>query len=131
MRYLGIDWGAKRIGIALSDEAHTMAFPHRVIQFRDFESFLTELSDIIRKEEVATLIIGLPLGMNQQETEQTRIVREAAKRISGALGIPVVFENELFTSKLAAREQGKGQKHDASSAALILQSFLDRRESMK
>lgn len=126
MRYAALDWGQKRIGVALSDAEGILGLPYGVWQFRNFESFLKDLALFIEKEGVGALIVGLPLSFAQKNTRQTEEVRRAGEKIKAALIIPVMFENEVLTTKLAARYQGEGQKNDASAAALILQSFLDR-----
>lgn len=128
MRYLGIDFGLKRTGIAISDAQGKIAFPYSVIMFRNFKTFLTELKKIVQQENISTVVIGLPLGMDQQDTQQTRITREAVQHIKTTLAVPVVLENEILTSQLAERTNPSGDKNDAAAAALILQSFLDRIE---
>ncbi|RJQ14612.1 Holliday junction resolvase RuvX [Candidatus Parcubacteria bacterium] len=126
MRILGIDWGIKRVGIAISAKDTNLALPHDTWIFSDWAKFLEKLKELIKNEDINSIVIGLPLSMDQKETKQSGIVREAALKIEGSTGLKVFFENELFTSKIAGiHSEGK---IDASAAALILQSFLDKQE---
>lgn len=129
MRYLGIDYGAKRIGLALSDEDGEMAFPHRTV------GDVNGIMAVVRREGVGGIVIGLPLSATGKETLATQAVRRFAARLkktlesSRRLEHPIaslVFENELLTTKIAERHSS-GDKANAAAAALILQSYLDRK----
>ena len=128
MKYLGIDYGEKRVGVAFSDEGGSFAFPNEVIEEKNETRVFARLKEIIADREIATVVIGLPLNFNFQETPQTKIVKKFGELLKDELGVSVVFENEILTTK-EAEKSGATQKKmiDASSAALILQSFLDRR----
>ncbi len=124
MRYLGIDYGSKRIGIAISDEEGKIAFPHATVDGSDGRAVQT-IADLARSEAVGKIIVGLPLSF-QGETEQTRAAEAFAAQLRRAVQLPVEFENEILTSKMGEKG-GIERKHlDAASAALILQSYLDR-----
>lgn len=137
MRYLGIDYGLKRTGLALSDEGGTIALPHSVIPTKQA---LDEIASIALREKVGTFVIGDSRDFSGAENA----IMEQAKAFGRALrertGLPVEFEQELFTSAEAARPPHKEQKTrkpktraplDAKAAALMLQSFLDRRARAK
>ncbi len=119
MRYLGIDYGQKKIGLALSDPEGRIAFPHSTART------LEEAAAIATREGVGAVVIGLPIPFRGRPSAQTRAVRAFAARLERALQLPMAFENEVFTTKLAERHTAKG-KADASAAALILQSYLDK-----
>lgn len=119
MRHLGIDYGKKRIGLALSDPDGRIAFPREVV------NDLGGVLEFARREGVELVIIGLPLSATGEETETSRAARQFGVRLEEALQLPVEFENELFSTKLAEESSPKGNA-DASAAALILQSYLDR-----
>lgn len=128
MRYLGIDYGEQKIGLALSDEQGTIAFPYGVV------GGLDEVCVAISKEDVGAVIIGLPLSSAGEEGKQAEETRRFAAKLANRLElqkadgreavIAVEFENELLTTKLAEQHTARDKAH-ASAAALILQSYLD------
>lgn len=125
MRFLGIDYGGKRIGIAVSDEQGKIAFPHGVVAWS--KNAVAAIRAIARRERAGVLVVGLPLGFDGSETGQTRKARTFAERLEKDLRLPVRFENEMFTTRMA-RASGADNEHvDESSAALILQSYLDQK----
>ena len=127
MRYLGIDYGLKRIGIAVSDEDGRMAFPAGTIINRGGSS--TVCKDIAKKvkgEKVGCIIVGLPMGLDSKETEQTKITQGFIALLKKTISIPVKTENEILTSRMAVGSGMKGVHIDATSAAIILQSYLDK-----
>ncbi|MEK7642856.1 MAG: Holliday junction resolvase RuvX [Patescibacteria group bacterium] len=125
-RLLGIDFGTKRVGLALSDEGKTLAFPNSVIA--QDEDTLEMITAICARESVELVVLGLPLGFGGQETDMTKHVREFGEQLKGA-GIEFEYEPELLSSKEAWRSGGSN-KIDASAAAIVLQSFLDRKKNM-
>lgn len=127
MRYLGIDYGRVRIGVARSDEEGTMAFPDRVISGRDESAAIVEIQNIASLAQARGIVIGLPLGLSGQETETARRARGFAEKVGKSLRLPVYLENEIFTSRMADHEGVAKDKIDAASAAIILQSYLDRK----
>lgn len=123
MRYLAIDYGSKRVGLALSDEGLILGFPYKTVENKDL---IKVLKEIIKKEEVGKVILGLPLNFQMDETEQTKKVKNFKSLFEKNTDIRIEYENELLTTA-QAKKSGVADKHiDASSAALILQSYLDR-----
>ena len=127
MRYLGIDYGSKNIGLALSDEDGTMGFPHGVLG--NDARLLDELTGLIERENVKVIVIGD--SRNYQGGENA--IMEAAHGLADTLHqptkLPVVFEPEMLTTQEARRDfegvhQRKTGHMDASAAALILTSYL-------
>ena len=126
MRYLGIDYGGKRIGLAISDEEGKMAFPHGLILNRGARPAIKEITSLVRKEKIAKIIIGLPVGLSGQETTQTKNTRAFFRKLKERVGIPLEFENEMLTTRIA-EQTGTGKEYrDKAAAALILQSYLDK-----
>jgi putative holliday junction resolvase len=120
MRYLGVDYGAKRIGLAVSDESGVLAFPRGIV------AGVREIERLVKKEGVEKVIVGLPKSLDGSETEQTRETRTFAEVLKKKIAIPVEFENEILTTRLVEK-QGVGKAHvDESAAAVILQAYLDR-----
>ena len=136
-RVLGIDFGERRVGLALSDPSATIAQPLPTITRRAGKRPpVAAIVEIISQNEVERAVIGLPLNLAGEETEWTATVREFASKLADRAGIPVEFIDERMTSvqaeravrsiglKRSARED-KG-RIDAAAAVLLLQTFLDR-----
>ncbi len=123
MRYLGIDYGSKRIGLALSDESAFFAFPKGVIE--SSRNAANEIKAICRKEGISEAVVGESRNFKGQEnlimTDTKRFVSELE-----ALGLTVIYEPEIFSTVQAQQIQGDSKDLDASAAAVILQSYLDR-----
>lgn len=127
MRYLGIDYGTKRIGIALSDIGGRIAFPKKVIANRGEEKTVDEIKTIFEQEKAAEIVVGLPVSLDGKETEITKEVRRFAEALGRSVRIPVRLENEMLTTRMVERAGVKKEHVDEAAAALILQSFLDKR----
>lgn len=151
MKYLGIDFGSKRVGMAVSDEAGQMAFPYSVLQ--NNENLLNEAAEIIKKEKIEEIVMGESKDFKNEPNKIMKKIEEFKKNLedlpaqAGKLKIKVWLEPEFMTSKqanigfksrrLALQESGSRLKrreqnsmHDASAAAIILQSYLDKRQDM-
>ena len=120
MRYLGIDYGKARIGLALSDPGGLIAFPHTVVHTPE------EVIREAKAEGAEAVVVGLPLSFSGRPSAQAQGTRAFAAKLGQALQLPIEFENEVLTTKMAERSSEK-HRADASAAALILQSFLDRK----
>lgn len=126
MRILGIDYGTKRVGVSASDETRTIAVPVSVIKNSDFA--LREIIEIARQYEAKEIVIG----ESRDYKQQPNLIFEKAESLKKSLekeGFTVHLELEFMTSVAAERFQGKTELTDASAAALILQSYLDRTKS--
>lgn len=134
MKYLGIDYGTKRIGIALSDEDGRVAFPTMVIP--GGKDALAAINAFIQERAVGQVVVGESRDFSGKPNVVQSQIEEFARELQVLSNVPVVFEQEFFTSALAARqfapEEGSRKKNpehkdlDASAAALLLQSFLDK-----
>ena len=126
MRVLGIDYGSRRVGIALSDEAGMLAFPREVVAQKDA---LAHILFLLEGGEIGTIVLGESKnfqGTNNPIQEQIRAFKAL---LETKTTIPIMFEPEFMTSAAAARYVEEGSASDASAAALILQSFLDRQKT--
>ena len=119
MRYLGIDYGAKRIGLALSDPEERMAFPYGTVGHVD------DVMAVVKKEGVGGIFIGFPKAPKGLKSGAIEALRRFAAELGREVQLPIVFEDEMFTTKIA-EEHTVREKADAAAAALILQSYLDR-----
>lgn len=136
MRVLGVDFGERRIGLALSDPTGTIASPLDTVQRRTGKRPpLHRLEGVARSHGVERLVVGLPLDRGGNETPWCREVRAMGDELARRLGLPVAYVDERMTSQRAERavralglrkeqREDKGRV-DAAAAALILQSWLD------
>jgi len=124
MRFLGIDYGSKRIGISISDEEAQFAMP--LIVINNSKNLIQEVKDLANKNEVKEIVLG---ESKNYKGEANAILPESLnfKMDLEARGFIVHLEPEFMTSANAERFQGKNDMIDASAAALILQSFLDKK----
>ena len=125
MRYIGIDYGARRIGWATADGETRIAVPRGVILRENDSQAIGEIAAVLKSESIEGIIIGVPLGHDGRETDESREVRAFADKLKEKINVPIEFENEMFTTRMAAHEGVKKENADASSAAIILQSYLD------
>lgn len=137
MRYLGIDYGTKRIGLALSDESGSLAFPHSIIP-TDAQT-LASATSLIAKEGIGAVVIGESKDFGGMPNPVMKDIKRFKESLERETGIPVVYEPEFMTSAQAARPaegeerpsaspsaQVKQGPLDASAATLILQGYIDR-----
>ena len=124
MRLMGIDYGAKRVGVALSDETGYFAYPYNML--KNEKSLLDNILKICAKERVGKIILGRSLDYKMQPNIIMTRIEEFKDELELASSLPVDFENEFLTTAEAERTQGKGSKIDSSAAALILKSYIDR-----
>jgi putative Holliday junction resolvase len=131
-RWLGIDWGKARIGLALSDPLGITAQPLVVLKSDGIHNDIAAIGALVNEYAVTQVVIGLPLNMNGTESTTTEAVQHFAYKLSQRLTIPVVYIDERLSSKQAERtliegdvrrENRKG-KIDKVAAALLLQSAL-------
>lgn len=126
MRYLGIDYGTRRIGIALSDQGGRIAFPKKVIANRGEARFTEEIKSIIKEENVSEIVVGLPVSLDGRETEIMQEVRRFAKALENSTALPVRLENEMLTTHMVEQVGIEKEHIDEAAAALILQAYLDK-----
>ena len=126
-KILGIDYGKSDVGLALADGETKMAFAFGKI--KNDKKLFQKIAEIVEKENVGTVVIGIPSYINRESTEYDG--EKIGKILKKALGINVFYQNEMFTTKMAQAnliEKGvKGiKKHDDEEAArIILQEWLE------
>jgi putative pre-16S rRNA nuclease len=132
MRYLAIDLGDKRTGLAICDAEEVVASPLCLIE--DQTSLITRIKKIIDDEQVGGLVVGLPLNMDDTEGPKAKQIRVFAKELGDNVELPIYFQDERLTSfdaekKLAGQYTRKKKKKrlDAIAAAVILQAFLEEK----
>ena len=130
---LGLDFGDKTIGIAVSDKSLTIATPIKTIRRKSISKDLIELFDLIEVYNVGGLIVGLPLSLNGKENIRTEQVRKFVNAIELQKNIKIMLYDERFSSDVIFKELRKNhnsiskikKKLDQQAAAYILQGFLD------
>lgn len=138
MRTLAVDLGARRVGLALSDQGGTLATPYDVLNVTSSQQAAELVGAVILKEGVCRLLVGLPLNMDGTLGPQARGTMAWASGVSELARIPLTFVDERLTSfdaeqRLIERKRGgekitrarKKEKLDALVAASFLQEFLD------
>lgn len=135
MRFLGIDYGAKRIGVAISDEEGVLAFPKEILV--NDSSLLEKIRDMLKTENASEVVIGESIDFSGKENKIMDEIRKFVAELETKFHIPVHLEKEFMTSIEARRhknfqEQGRrlkkdNSKIDSSAAALILQRYLDKK----
>lgn len=137
MRYLGVDPGGKRVGLAISDPGATFASPLVVIQRRTFDQVVSDIATICRTEGVESLVVGLPLNMDGSHGPMAQEASRLARALGEATGLPVDLWDERLSSENAERhlieaDMSRAKRKrtiDKVAAQIILQSFLDTRRS--
>ncbi len=136
MKYLGIDYGSKRVGVAISDEDGSIAFP-KVILKNDL-SLLDNIFDICEKEKISAIVLGESHDLSGKPNKIMGSIEEFKQNLEGELDMPIYYEKEFLTSVFARGNEGKSINNskkvkkddkgrvDSSAAALILQRYLDK-----
>jgi putative Holliday junction resolvase len=133
MRYLALDHGTKRIGVAVSDELKVIAQPLEYIPTEPFDGFLVRLKQIIAQKEVELVFIGMPRNMDGTYGPAAQKVQEFIAQLKPEIAVPIKTLDERLTSAQAnrvllqgnVRRADRKQKVDAMAAAILLQSHLD------
>jgi putative Holliday junction resolvase len=128
---LGIDFGERRIGVALSDPERRLAVPWGVVERTSDRSAIGELAELARSEGATVLVAGEPRGLDGAPGTAARRARRFAERLARAADLPLVLVDEALTSVEAARRLresgGDRSRLDAVAAQILLQEALDRR----
>ena len=123
MKILGVDYGTKRIGLAITDADATMAFPHSVI--KNDNKILENFSKVISDNDVKAIIIGESKNYKMEDNLIMEDIINLKKVLEKEFDLEVDLHPEVLTSAQAEFIQGKNDMIDASAASIILQSYLD------
>ena len=139
MRYLGLDLGTKTLGVSISDRTGLIANAYEVIHFdeNDYDSALPKLKEIVEKEQVEKIVLGLPKHMNNDFGDKAIIATEFGNKISEYLKIDVIMQDErrstieatnyMLEANISRKKRKK--KIDSLAANIILQTYLDRKRN--
>ena len=137
MRYLGLDFGLKRIGLAKSDPSGLIAQFYKTIYVsRNQDKLFSELSTIVDEEKIEAIVIGIPYHMNGDKGEKGQLAETFGEKLKGYVSVPVYYEDERLTTVSAERVLIEGnmsrkkrkEKIDSLAATFILQKYLDRKK---
>jgi len=123
MRYLGVDYGKKRVGLAMSDERGDFSYPLEVLENSD--NLVKDILNICKKNNIEEIVIGESKDFSQKENEIMGDIKIFVTELERELKLKIHLHPEFLTSLEAEQLQGKNEMHDASAAALILKSYLD------
>lgn len=140
MRTLGIDYGARRIGLALSDASGTLASPWRLLDRPASEAatlalVVSAVAELRRDEDgLAAIVVGWPRRLDGTPNQQTPVVEAFARALGSRVDLPVILQDERLSSheaetRLAVNERDwrrRKKKLDAAAAAVLLQDYLDQ-----
>jgi putative pre-16S rRNA nuclease len=132
-RILGIDYGTRRVGAALSDPGRTMAFPAEVYVLRGPEHDAKHYRELVREDEVERIVIGLPLHTSGREGRLAALTRSFGDWLAGVTGLPVLYFDERYTTVEAEQKlidagltrQRRKALRDQLAAQIMLQGYLD------
>ena len=128
-RLLGIDYGSKRVGVALSDEGGRLAFPECVLV--NDGQLVDELLALIKAKDVRAIVVGHSKNRDGSDNSIHQAVSRLIDKLSKVCAVPIHLEPEQYTTQAAIRIQGRTEKTDAAAAALILDGFIRRQENKK
>jgi putative Holliday junction resolvase len=133
-RVLALDLGAKRVGVAVSDELRLTVRPLKTLRGTNWKQLLRAVKELCEEFDVREVVLGLPLRLDGGEGDAAKEVRDVARKLELSLRLPVAFEDERLTSKAAEsalRRKGLDErevlsKADSEAAAIILRDYLSR-----
>lgn len=126
MKFLAIDYGSKHIGLAKGDNVNKMALPYLSLENNGSDNLINKLEEIVNKEGIGIIIIGLPLNMAGEVTKQTEEIEEFVDLMRKQINVEIILEDERFTSEISRKLGGPVDEHQLA-AQQILQSYLDKK----
>jgi len=122
-KYLGIDFGDRRVGLALAEQG-SMAAPYKVVERKNDKQLINDIKTVVESEAVDIIVVGLPISMSGRESQRTEITKQFIDLLKENFDLPVESIDERLSSKLFEK-QGINKDLDKFSAAAILDSYLD------
>ncbi|MDC0864477.1 Holliday junction resolvase RuvX [Rickettsiaceae bacterium] len=130
---ISIDYGKRKIGIAISDPNHNISMPLCLIDTSSEKKQLQQIIDLIKKHDACTVVMGMPINMDGTQSDQTLAILKFADRLSTHINIPIFMQDERLTSKAAdnllksldLKRKQRNQKDDIIAASMILETVLE------
>ncbi len=134
---IALDVGTKTIGVAVCDPMRLIARPHSTLSRKGVRKDVAKLLPLAQELMAVGIVVGLPIGLDGQETRSSRLARQVGDALAEASGLPLAYHDERFSSVQAERmlleqdlsRKKRKQRIDQSAAAVILQDFVDSQES--
>lgn len=129
-RIIGLDWGGRRCGIAVSDQNREFVFVRPKINIKTQDELVQKITRIIVDDKISGIVLGLPLHADGSDSDTTKMVREFARDLSLQTDVPIIFVEENLTSSAAQEEIGRKsiskikQELDSVSAKIILENAI-------
>ena len=136
VRFVGIDYGQKRIGVAVSDSQGRLALPvQSFVRTKDRKGDIRRLASLIKEYEPQKIVVGLPVGLSGRSGPSAEAVKRFVSELSGEVAVEIVLQDERFSTAEASRrlreanmsEKAQRSVIDAAAAAIILQTWLEGR----
>lgn len=133
---LGIDYGDRRIGIAISDDGREVIFPREYVLNTGNQEVIKKIKQLCEQEKIVLIVVGLPLNMEGEDSGQTKKVRKFTESLKEVVDAEIALHDERLTTrrsdviltsigKRSKREDAKKEEIDSIAASLILQNYLD------
>jgi len=131
-RIMGIDYGLRKIGVAISDPLKIISYPYKTIDIKKTPNYISEIKKIIDDKQIESIVVGYPITLSGNSSTQTKITEDFINKITSVLNIPIYKCDERLSSQEAKRylkQQNikighNKEKVDQMSASLILRQFL-------
>lgn len=129
-RLLGIDWGARRTGVAVSNLERNFVFAREPIVSEKADDLINKILELIKVEQIVGLVVGLPLRMDGTESNTTIMVRKFAEQLATRTDVPIMFIDETLSSSSAQEQMGRvrvrdiKEKLDSNAARVILENAI-------
>ena len=141
MRILGFDLGTRTLGISISDETCTISTVYGTLRFEDgdYDSIIPKIKEIVDKENVSTIVLGLPKNMNNSYGDRALTTLEFKNKLEENMNVEVIMQDERLTTveatnymlKTDISRKKRKKKIDTLSANIILQTYLDKKRREK
>lgn len=127
MNILSIDYGEKRVGLAISLNS-SLVQPLKIIYYSNKDKLISALKEIVERYKIELLVIGLPIPLDFKNTDKIQEIKDFGRKMEDLFDTKTVFVNEVMSTKQAQKILKSDKEDDAVSAALILQSYLDSQQ---
>ncbi len=141
MRILGFDLGTRTLGISISDETETISTVYKTLRFEenDYDSIIPEIKEIVLKEKVSIIVLGLPKNMNNSIGDRALTTLEFKEKLEKNMNVEVIMQDERLSTveatnymlKTDISRKKRKKKIDSLAANIILQTYLDKRRREK
>lgn len=129
---LGIDYGIKRIGLAIVDETVGVVLPYKLLENKGLEYIMEEFRKIVKQEDITKIVVGMPLTLKGEFGPKAEEIKIFIEQLQKEVEVPVVFIDERFSSRLADTLGGEnGKNRDIGAAMIILENYILHESAVK